>query len=68
MDTLELTAPDISCEHCKRSIEQDLGGAPGVARVDVAIDTKMVRIDYDETTTNSEELRSALAAAGYPPA
>ena len=68
MSTLEVTAPDISCEHCKRSIEHDLGAAPGVHRVVVDVGTQRVRLDYDDAETSPEALRSTLAGIGYPPA
>ncbi len=68
MSTLEVTAPDISCEHCKRSIEHDLGTAPGVRRVVVDVGTQRVRLDYDAAETSPEALRSTLAGIGYPPA
>ena len=68
MSTLEVTAPDISCEQCKRSIEHDLGAAPGVRRVVVDVDTQRVRLDYYDAETSPEALRSMLAGLGYPPA
>ncbi len=68
MKTLAVTAPDISCEHCKRSIEHDLAGAPGVRQVTVDVDTKAVRVDYDETETDDQALRAVLTDIGYPPA
>ena len=68
MSTLEITAPDISCEHCKRTIEHDLGETPGVRQVVVDIDTKSVRLDYDDAETGPEALSSKLADIGYPPA
>lgn len=68
MKTLTLTAPDISCEHCKTSIEHDLTAAPGVRHVAVNIDTKAVRVDYDDAETDDQALRATLTDIGYPPA
>ena len=68
MSTLEITAPDISCEQCKRSIEHDLGAAPGVRRAVVDVVTQRVRLDYYDAETSPEALRSTLAGIGYPPA
>ncbi len=68
MSTLEVTAPDISCEHCQHTIEHDLGGVPGVRKVVVDIDAKRVRLDYDGAETTPEVLRSKLVDIGYPPA
>lgn len=66
MHTLDLTAPDISCDHCKTAIERDLGGAPGIRRVVVDIATKAVAVDFDEEQTDEEQIRSTLADIGYP--
>jgi len=68
MKTLDVTAPDISCGHCKTTIEHDLAGAPGVRQVAVDIDTKAVRVDYDDAETDDQALRAALTEIGYPPA
>ena len=68
MKTLDVTAPDISCEHCKTAIEHDLAQAPGVRQVAVDINTKAVRVDYDAAQTNEQTLRAMLTEIGYPPA
>jgi len=66
MHTIDLTAPDISCEHCKIAIERDLAEAPGVRGVAVDIPTQTVVVDFDEGQTDEERIRSALAEIGYP--
>ena len=68
MSTLDLTAPDISCDHCKAAIEHDLAVAPGVRRVAVDVTTKAVVVAFDEDETDEQRIRSALAEIGYPPA
>ncbi|HEY7295103.1 MAG TPA: heavy-metal-associated domain-containing protein, partial [Dehalococcoidia bacterium] len=47
METLKLTAPDISCEHCQHTIEQAVGAMPGVKQVSVAIEPKEVTVEFD---------------------
>lgn len=66
MNTLDVTAPDISCDHCKRNIEQDLAELPGVGSVVVDVDTKAVHVDYDGAETDEQAIRSKLAEIGYP--
>jgi copper chaperone len=61
-----LTAPDISCDHCKQTIESEMGRAPGVRSVEVEIDTRHVGIDYDEEETDDDALRHEMAELGYP--
>lgn len=67
MSTLEITAPDISCEHCKHTIERDLAAAPGVRGVRVDPVAKTVHVDYDQEQTGPAALRTALSEIGYPP-
>ena len=66
MDTVELSAPDISCAHCKATIEKGLGDTPGVVRVEVDVDTKAVQVAYDRAVTDQDVLRAALSDLGYP--
>ncbi len=66
--TIELTAPDISCEKCKTNIEGDLAGEPGIEEVTVDIDTRRVRIAYDQERTSPGQLRARLGEIGYPAA
>jgi copper chaperone CopZ len=61
--TIELTAPDISCDKCKANIEGDLAGDPGVRQVG----TRRVRIEYDQDRTSPQQLRARLGEIGYPP-
>jgi len=66
MASMTFTAPDISCDHCKRTIEGDLSAAEGVRRVEVAIASKQVDVDYDESVTGPAKLRAVLDDIGYP--
>jgi copper chaperone len=66
MAQLTVTAPDISCAHCKMTIEKELAGSPGVRGVAVDVDTRQVRVDYDESATSDGSLRERLAEIGYP--
>lgn len=67
MATLGITVPDISCDNCRRNIEQDLGGEPGVRSVAVDVEARTVSIRYDERETSVARLCDAPTDAGYPP-
>ncbi len=66
MASVTFTAPGISCDHCKRSIEGDLSGTVGVRRVEVEIEPKRVTVDYDESATDTGTLRAVMDDIGYP--
>ncbi len=68
MSTIDLTATDISCAHCKTSIEDDLGHTPGVQSVEVDIDTKAVNVTFDDTEITPDAIRARLNDIGYPAA
>jgi copper chaperone CopZ len=61
-----LRVPDISCEHCERTVTRALGRIAGVHRVEVDIPAKHVRVAYDETAVGLERLTSTLLDEDYP--
>lgn len=66
MSTVTLTAPDISCAHCKSTIEREVGALPGVQTVAVDIDTKQVDVSYDSEQTSEAAIVAKLDEEGYP--
>ena len=45
-DSITLAVPDISCDHCKTSIEGAVGALDSVARVEVSVDARTVHIEF----------------------
>lgn len=62
------TVGDIHCESCERTIRTLVGDVAGVIDVTPDHRTNKVTISYEEQRIGSEELRTALTDAGYPPA
>jgi len=54
--------PDISCDHCKHAIEQEVATVTGVDVVEVDVPSRTVRV---EGTAPDEAVREAIGAAGY---
>ena len=65
MTTKTFSVPDISCQHCKDSIEDAVGPLNGVDSVEVAIDDRTVAIDYDGTDGTFEVIVAAIEEQGY---
>ncbi len=65
MTNQTLSVPDISCEHCKTSIEGAVGPLSGVDFVEVAIDDRSVAIDYDGTESTFQTILTAIEEQGY---
>lgn len=65
MENVTLVAPDISCEHCRRAIENSLGKVEGVDNVKVDIPTKTVHVDYDSQQVTVSKIKAVLDEIGY---
>jgi len=66
MATVVLSVPDISCEHCERTIRGALAPIQGIRHLDVNITAKQVRVTYDETQIAIGRMKEILQQAGYP--
>lgn len=58
-----LSVPDMSCGHCKASVEAALAGLPGIATVAVDLPARKVEV---QGTTPAEALIRALDEVGFP--
>ncbi|MEA2058362.1 MAG: copper ion binding protein [Actinomycetota bacterium] len=65
MTSKTLSVPEISCGHCKSSIEGAVAPLDGVARVEVQVDEKTVDIDYDGTDGTFDAIVAAIEDSGY---
>jgi copper chaperone len=61
-----LSVPDISCDHCERTIRSALAPVDGVRNVDVDVPAKRVRVEYDEQVVDVNRLKAILAEEEYP--
>ena len=62
---ITLNVPDISCGHCKSSIEGALSPMSGVERAEVTIDTRTVDVSFDDTAIDLEAIINAIEDQGY---
>lgn len=61
-----LEVPDISCEHCERTVKETLQPLQGIREVRVDLPGKAVAVDYDEAAIDTERMSEALAEEEYP--
>jgi copper chaperone len=66
MADITLVAPDISCDHCKRTIESEIGALAGVHSVDVEPAARTVHVVFDDAVVDEPAVRTALDDLGYP--
>ncbi len=55
---------DISCDHCKRAIEEELDGLDGVEAVSVDVAARTVSV---EGSASDAAISAAIVEAGYTP-
>ena len=67
MSSKTFTAPNISCGHCTRTIEMELGDLAGVMNVKAEIESRQVAVEWD-APTNWKEIQDLLVEIGFPPA
>lgn len=57
--------PEVSCGHCKSTIEGALGPVAGVLAATVDLSSKEVAVDFDESVTDRATLVRTIESAGY---
>ncbi len=65
METKTISVPDISCDHCKMSIEGATGDLNGVDNSSVDIPGKTVTVTYEAEKVDLEQIVSAIEEQGY---
>ena len=66
MAKVTLNVPDISCEHCERTITNALAPVAGVRTVRVDIPAKRVEVDYDDAAIDVDKMKGILQEEEYP--
>lgn len=64
MTQATLSVPDISCNHCKMSIEGAVNELDGVDKVEVAIDDRTVDVSFD-SPADMDAIVAAIEGQGY---
>lgn len=54
-----------NCGMCKATIEKAANGVKGVAKADWDVDHKVIKVSYDESKTDVQTIKKAIAASGY---
>ena len=65
METTTLSVPDISCNHCKMSIEGAVNELSGINSAEVDIEDRTVAISFDEASQTLDAIVDAIEEQGY---
>lgn len=57
--------PEVSCGHCKSSIENALAPVAGVREATVDLSSKQVVVEFDEAVTDRATVVRTIESAGY---
>lgn len=59
------TEPQIDCQHCVKTIKENIRFEKGVKAINPDLNTKLVTVQYDSEKTNPENLIKAFAKIKY---
>jgi copper chaperone len=63
--TVTLSVPDVSCEHCIKTVSGTLSQQPSVQEVNVDLNSKTVSFMYDPEQVSLTTIETVLDDAGY---
>ncbi len=63
-----VSVPTISCGHCVKTIEREVGELDGVTRVQADAAAQTVTVAWDEGRTSWQAVEALLAEINYPAA
>ncbi len=65
MPSATLTVEGMTCAHCARTVEKQLGALPGISRAEANFASGSVTVQYSNQLPSLEVLEPAIARAGY---
>ena len=66
MSKVVLNVPDISCQHCAKTVTETLTPIQGVRTVQVDVPAKQVQVEYDDAVASLDAMKAALQEEDYP--
>lgn len=67
MATKTFKVPNISCGHCVKTIQNEVGGLDGVTSVIASQETKLVTVEWNEPPQSWAGIKMLLEEINYPP-
>lgn len=64
-ETVSIKTPTVQCEECKHRIENYLAKEDGIIKAVVDYKRKITKVSYYTERTNLENVKAAIANAGY---
>lgn len=65
MSTSTYTVVGMTCEHCVRSVTEEVGAIPGVSGLEVDLETGALSVMTSSEPVADQAVRDAVTEAGY---
>ena len=65
LKTLAVVVSGMSCDHCKRAVEEAVSGVDGVSKANVVLDKGLLKVTYDPLKVDFAKVQDAVVRAGY---
>jgi copper chaperone len=65
IEKVKLTVEGMTCNHCKAAVEKAVRALPGVMAAEVDLAAKTLKVDFDATKSNLDDVKKAVDEAGY---
>ena len=65
MNKVEIKIEGMHCEGCSKRLAKVLNNVEGVNTVEVSLENKVAKIEYDESIAKIEDFQEAIEDAGF---
>ncbi len=65
MKNIEMKIEGMHCEGCSKRLTKVLSNVEGVKAVEVSLENKLAKIEYDEEIAKVEDFKEAIEDAGF---
>ena len=65
VNSVEFKVGDMTCSNCVDVIRSSVGALKGVGNVKIDLDSKNVKVDFDDEVLQEQDIKSAIIEVGY---
>ncbi|MBM7579486.1 copper chaperone CopZ [Jeotgalibacillus terrae] len=65
MSQVTLNVEGMSCQHCVKAVESNVGEMSGVESVKVHLDQGTVDVDYQDSSVTVDQIKDVIEDQGY---
>jgi len=67
MKTESIKVTGLHCHGCEMNVQDSIEELPGIKKVDASAKTGLVKVEFDETKSTVDKIKSKIKEAGYTP-